>query len=88
MKVAVACDHGGFPMKAAVLDGVRDAAVYNRDSFDLQQVEVLKGPSATLFGRGSTGGAINQVSKAPSLAPLREIAVEGGTNDAVRATLA
>ena len=51
------------------LDGVRDAAVYNRDSFDLQQVEVIKGPSATLFGRGSTGGVINQVSKAPGLDP-------------------
>src|ERR1700739_633099 len=42
------------------LDGVRDAAVYNRDSFDIQEVEVLKGPSATLFGRGSTGGATNR----------------------------
>ena len=52
------------------LDGVRDAAVYNRDSFNLEAVEVVKGPSATLFGRGSTGGAINQVSKSPSLASL------------------
>ena len=49
------------------LDGIRDAAVYNRDTFDLQTVEVLKGPAATLFGRGSTGGAINQVTKAPTL---------------------
>src|ERR1700686_247620 len=47
------------------LDGIRDAAVYARDSFDLESVEVVKGPSAVLFGRGSTGGAINQVSKAP-----------------------
>jgi catecholate siderophore receptor len=44
------------------LDGIRDAAVYSRDSFDLESVEVVKGPSAVLFGRGSTGGAINQVS--------------------------
>jgi catecholate siderophore receptor len=51
------------------LDGIRDAAVYTRDSFDLDSVEVLKGPSAVLFGRGSTGGAINQVSKAPFLTP-------------------
>jgi catecholate siderophore receptor len=69
------------------LDGIRDAAVYNRDTFDLQEVEVLKGPSATLFGRGSTGGAINQVSKAPALDPLREVAVEGGNNDALRGAL-
>jgi catecholate siderophore receptor len=69
------------------LDGVRDAAVYGRDSFDLEAIEVLKGPSATLFGRGSTGGAINQVSKAPGLAPVGEIAAELGTNDEQRGTL-
>jgi catecholate siderophore receptor len=69
------------------LDGVRDAAVYNRDSFDLQEVEVLKGPSATLFGRGSTGGAINQVSKAPGLDALRTLTSDVGTNDEVRGAL-
>jgi catecholate siderophore receptor len=69
------------------LDGVRDAAVYNRDSFDLQEVEVLKGPSATLFGRGSTGGAINQVSKAPGLAAFRTLTSDVGTNDEFRGTL-
>ena len=68
------------------LDGVRDAAVYTRDSFDLQSVEVLKGPSAVLFGRGSTGGAINQVSKAPLEVPLDEISTEFGSNDLYRAT--
>ena len=69
------------------LDGVRDAAVYTRDSFNLEAVEVVKGPSATLFGRGSTGGAINQVSKAPSLAPMNTITGEIGTNDDYRGTL-
>ena len=68
------------------LDGIRDAAVYTRDSFNLQSVEVLKGPSATLFGRGSTGSAINQVSKAPELTPLTAVAAEVGTNDEYRAT--
>ena len=61
----------GFPAYNDIfLDGIRDAAVYTRDSFNLETLEVLKGPSAVLFGRGSTGGAINQVSKAPTLAPL------------------
>jgi catecholate siderophore receptor len=69
------------------LDGIRDAAVYNRDTFDLQQVEVLKGPSATLFGRGSTGGVINQVSKAPGLEPFRYVTVDGGSNDEIRGEL-
>jgi catecholate siderophore receptor len=68
------------------LDGVRDAAVYTRDSFDLESVEVVKGPSAILFGRGSTGGAINQVSKAPTLTPLDSVTLDFGTNHEYRAT--
>jgi catecholate siderophore receptor len=68
------------------LDGIRDAAVYNRDSFDTDSIEVLKGPSAVLFGRGSTGGAINQVSKAPLLAPLDAVTAVIGSNDLYRAT--
>jgi len=68
------------------LDGVRDAAVYTRDSFNLDSLEVVKGPSAILFGRGSTGGAINQVSKAPSLTPLDSATAIFGSNDLYRAT--
>jgi catecholate siderophore receptor len=66
------------------LDGVRDAAVYVRDPFNLDSIEVLKGPSATLFGRGSTGGAVNQVSKAPTLDPLYAVTADVGTNDEYR----
>jgi catecholate siderophore receptor len=69
------------------LDGVRDAAIYVRDPFNLQSIEVLKGPSATLFGRGSTGGVVNQVSKAPTLAPLGVLNADIGTNDEIRGTL-
>ncbi|MGH8202555.1 MAG: TonB-dependent receptor [Steroidobacteraceae bacterium] len=68
------------------LDGIRDAAVYTRDDFDVQSIEVLKGPAAVLFGRGSTGGAINQVSKAPLLTPFDNVTTEIGTNDLYRAT--
>ena len=68
------------------LDGIRDAAVYTRDTFDIDSVEVIKGPSATLFGRGSTGGAINQVSKAPILSPLYSVAADFGTNHEYRAS--
>jgi catecholate siderophore receptor len=68
------------------LDGIRDAAVYDRDSFNLESVEVVKGPSAILFGRGSTGGAINQVSKAPLLMPLYAVTADVGTNHEYRAT--
>jgi catecholate siderophore receptor len=69
------------------LDGIRDAAIYVRDPFNLQSIEVLKGPSATLFGRGSTGGAVNQVSKSPTLAPLQQVVLDGGSNDEARGTL-
>ena len=47
------------------LDGMRDFGSYYRDSFNYQEVEVLEGPSSVTFGRGSTGGVINQESKAP-----------------------
>ena len=69
------------------LDGIRDAAVYTRDTFDVQSVEVLKGPSATLFGRGSTGGAVNQVSKAPALEGFGDLTAQFGTNDSEREVL-
>jgi catecholate siderophore receptor len=78
----------GFPaFNDFFLDGIRDAGVYTRDSFDLEAVEVVKGPSATLFGRGSTGGAINQVTKAPSLSSMLTATGEVGTNDDYRGTL-
>jgi catecholate siderophore receptor len=48
-------------------DGQLDLGQYYRDPFDLGTVEVLTGPSSVLFGRGSTGGAINDVSKRPTL---------------------
>ena len=47
-------------------DGLRDFGVYTRDSFDDQEVQVLKGPSGSMFGRGTTGGAINTLSKQPN----------------------
>ena len=69
------------------LYGIRDAAIYVRDPFNLESIEVLKGPSATLFGRGSTGGAVNQVSKAPQLEAFRSLVADVGTNDEYRGTL-
>jgi catecholate siderophore receptor len=48
------------------MDGIRDFGSYYRDSFNYEQVEVLEGPAGIEFGRGSTGGVINQESKAPS----------------------
>ena len=47
------------------LDGIRDTAQYNRETFNLAQIDVLRGAGAMLFGRGQAGGVINQVSKLP-----------------------
>jgi catecholate siderophore receptor len=47
------------------IDGVRDVGGYTRDSFNIEQVEVIKGPNSTYSGRGSTGGSVNMVSKSP-----------------------
>jgi catecholate siderophore receptor len=77
----------GFSARTDIyLDGVRDRGQYYRDVFALDAVEVLKGPSSMLFGRGSTGGVINQVSKTPSLTPYNEVSTTVGTNDYCRAT--
>ena len=48
------------------LDGVKDNGQYNRDTFFIEKAEVLKGASSILFGRGATGGVINQVFKKPT----------------------
>ena len=49
------------------VDGIRDFASYTRDTFNVEQVEVVKGPSSAQTGRGSTGGYINLFSKQPEL---------------------
>jgi len=69
------------------IDGIRDLGQYSRDTFNLEAVEVLKGPSAVIFGRGSTGGAINQVSKSPSLTPGRTLSLTSGYGPTGRGTV-
>lgn len=69
----------GFDAKDDIYyDGLRDFGVYSRDSFNDEQVQVLKGPSGALFGRGTTGGAINVVSKTPYLEDRIAVQVAGG----------
>ncbi|MCC6415639.1 MAG: TonB-dependent siderophore receptor [Opitutaceae bacterium] len=68
------------------VDGVRDLGGYSRDSFNLEQVEVSKGPSSSTAGRGSTGGSVNLVSKTPQLVASRTATAAIGTDDYTRAT--
>jgi catecholate siderophore receptor len=68
------------------LDGIRDFGSYYRDSFNLEQVEVLEGPAGVQFGRGSTGGVINQVSKVPELNKFTNVETQFGTDLTRRVT--
>jgi len=78
----------GFTARTDIfIDGVRDRGQYYRDTFFIDTIEVLKGPSSMLFGRGSTGGVINQVSKQANLRASNEASVTVGTNDQYRATI-
>lgn len=63
------------------VDGVRDVGAYTRDSFNLQQVEVIKGPTGTMAGRSATSGAINQVTKAPHLGDSQDYSLGYGSDD-------
>ncbi|MCW3796375.1 TonB-dependent siderophore receptor [Sphingomonas sp. BN140010] len=65
------------------VDGLRDDAQYFRDFYNLDRVEVLKGPNAMIFGRGGGGGVINRVTKRPSFGNHQQLIIsrdsEGGT---------
>lgn len=63
------------------LDGIRDDSQYVRDLNNIERVEVLKGPAAVLYGRGSQGGIINRVSKAPEAGRRSSIEAQGGSDD-------
>lgn len=68
------------------LDGQLDVGPYYRDPFYLESVEVLTGPSSVLFGRGSTGGAIEQVSKKPQMGDFADGMASVGTDGLKRIT--
>ena len=61
------------------LDGVRDDVQYYRNLYNIERVEVLKGPYALIFGRGGGGGIVNRVQKTPSAEALF-VGAEGSVN--------
>jgi catecholate siderophore receptor len=63
------------------VDGLRDPAFYDRDTFNLDRVELLRGSASMLFGRGSTGGAVNLVNKVPRLMDENQIDVTVGSHN-------
>lgn len=77
----------GFSTRGDIfLDGMRDIAQYNRDTFNLDRVELLRGSSSMLYGRGSTGGIINQASKQPFGLTQHEVDLTVGSYDYRRVT--
>ncbi len=63
------------------VDGMRDGVLYSRDTFNHDRVEVLKGSASMLFGKGSTGGVVNQVNKQPFLMDQHEVNYTLGTGN-------
>lgn len=61
------------------LNGVRDDVQYYRDLYNVDRIEVLRGPNAMVFGRGGGGGIVNRVTKEAAFVPFREFTLQGGS---------
>ncbi|WP_110953744.1 TonB-dependent siderophore receptor [Anaerosinus massiliensis] len=73
----------GFAYDGAYNNGSGRLGSYygsNFDMYSLERVEVLRGPASILYGAGSPGGIINNVSKRPTKEPLRELHLQSGSN--------
>ena len=68
------------------VDGVRDDVQYFRDFYNVDRVEVLRGPNAMIFGRGGGGGIVNRVTKRSTLSEFRDFALAGDSWGGVRLT--
>ncbi|MFI8734893.1 TonB-dependent receptor [Ectopseudomonas toyotomiensis] len=79
----------GFSANANMqIDGLRDSAQTSRtDTFNIEQVEVIKGPNSVFGGAGTTGGSINIISKQPLQRDFTEIGAGLGTDNYHRLTL-
>lgn len=69
-----------------MIDGMKDPSQYERDTFNYDRIEVLRGSASMLFGRGSTGGVVNQVNKKPLLLDQYELEATYGTDSVLRTT--
>jgi len=77
---------GFYSFGDSYMDGIRDTAQYNRETFNLEQIDVLRGSGSMLFGRGQAGGVINQVSKAPFMTDKGNVSGTVGSYDYYRST--
>jgi len=75
----------GFDARNDVyVDGLRDPGVGSRETFAVQQIEILRGPSSTFGGRGATGGAVSLVSKRPTAGDWGDLDVTLGSDETHR----
>lgn len=78
----------GFDSQSNIfVDGLRDVGSQTREIFDLEQVEVVKGPSSAYGGRDSGGGSLNLVSKTPKLKNETSVSMGAGTDSYARGTV-
>ena len=68
------------------VDGIRDDVQYFRDFYNVERVEILKGPNAMIFGRGGGGGIVNRVMKRPSFGDHREALTSTDNYGGIRLT--
>lgn len=68
------------------VDGLRDDTQYLRDLYNVERVEVLKGPNGMMFGRGGAGGVINRVTRQADGSAPREVSVLAGAWNQRRVT--
>lgn len=77
----------GFDTSASIfVDGIRDLGGISRDTFNIEQVEVVKGPSGSDNGRGASSGYVNLVSKVPQRESFYEGSVTLGSANRARVT--
>lgn len=69
------------------VDGIRDTGTQTRETFDVEQIDVIKGPSSVYTGRGSAGGSINIITKAPKAENFTDASLGLGTDNYKRGTL-
>lgn len=77
----------GFDASGSIfLDGIRDLGAVARDTFNVEQVEIVKGPSGSDNGRSAPTGYVNQATKQPTLDALADATLALGTDNRVRVT--
>ncbi|VVE58188.1 ligand-gated channel protein [Pandoraea iniqua] len=78
----------GFESRNSIfVDGMRDSGVQNRETFDIENISVIKGPDSVYAGRGAVGGSIDITTKTPRLEDFTNASLGFGTDSYKRLTL-